>query len=281
MTALTQGLGSGGPDAAHAQAGWLVAESGQGWWTEDAVTETLRAEGENRPSRPSDIVSVTGEVAHTLTGEGFDASEDGTGRGNPIVPVSEGDLEERAVWQGQGSNVGPLGTLRAGNGNAAGGVPFVAETFVPDVAATLTSGSHSDGVNPPGRRAEDDVNLVAYERDAGDGRSVPDDAAGPRAIGFANQHRVEPREELAETVTGSNGQPGCVAVRAPTSSAVAVRRLTPTECERLQGFPDGWTDVDGAADSPRYKQLGNAVATVCSGWIGWRIDAYMRGWRPA
>ena len=44
-----------------------------------------------------------------------------------------------------------------------------------------------------------------------------------------------------------------------------VRRLTPTECERLQGFPDGWTE--GQADSHRYKQLGNAVAVPCVQWI--------------
>lgn len=44
-----------------------------------------------------------------------------------------------------------------------------------------------------------------------------------------------------------------------------VRRLTPTECERLQGFPDGWTD--GQADSNRYKQMGNAVAVPVVSWI--------------
>jgi DNA (cytosine-5)-methyltransferase 1 len=44
-----------------------------------------------------------------------------------------------------------------------------------------------------------------------------------------------------------------------------VRRLTPTECERLQGFPDGWTD--GQADSHRYKQMGNAVAVPVVDWI--------------
>ena len=44
-----------------------------------------------------------------------------------------------------------------------------------------------------------------------------------------------------------------------------VRRLTPTECERLQGFPDGWTD--GQADSHRYKQMGNAVAVPVVEWI--------------
>ena len=48
-----------------------------------------------------------------------------------------------------------------------------------------------------------------------------------------------------------------------------VRRLTPTECERLQGFPDGWTD--GQADSHRYKQMGNAVAVPVVEWIIKRI----------
>ncbi|MDK1029598.1 MAG: DNA cytosine methyltransferase, partial [Anaerolineae bacterium] len=48
-----------------------------------------------------------------------------------------------------------------------------------------------------------------------------------------------------------------------------VRRLTPVECERLQGFPDGWTD--GQSDTQRYKQLGNAVAVPCAEWIGKKI----------
>ena len=51
-------------------------------------------------------------------------------------------------------------------------------------------------------------------------------------------------------------------VHAETST---VRRLTPTECERLQGFPDGWTE--GQADSQRYKQMGNAVAVPVVSWI--------------
>lgn len=42
-----------------------------------------------------------------------------------------------------------------------------------------------------------------------------------------------------------------------------IRRLTPLECERLQGFPDGWTDIPGASDSARYRALGNSVAIPC------------------
>ena len=48
-----------------------------------------------------------------------------------------------------------------------------------------------------------------------------------------------------------------------------VRRLTPTECERLQGFPDGWTA--GFADTVRYRMLGNAVAVPCAEWIARQI----------
>jgi DNA (cytosine-5)-methyltransferase 1 len=100
------------------------------------------------------------------------------------------------------------------------------------------------------------------------------------------------------TLTGSSGQPPAVAFHARQDSfgeaAVSppldtdphtvgvrqgwrVRRLVPVECERLQGFADGWTDVPyrgrPAADSPRYKALGNSMAVNCMRWIGRRIAA--------
>ena len=46
-----------------------------------------------------------------------------------------------------------------------------------------------------------------------------------------------------------------------------IRRLTPLECERLQGFPDGWTDIPGASDSARYTALGNSVAIPCVDFV--------------
>jgi DNA (cytosine-5)-methyltransferase 1 len=62
---------------------------------------------------------------------------------------------------------------------------------------------------------------------------------------------------------------------------LAVRRLTPTECERLQGFPDNHTLIpwkkkpaDQCPDGPRYKALGNSMAVNCMEWIGQRIDFY-------
>jgi DNA (cytosine-5)-methyltransferase 1 len=57
--------------------------------------------------------------------------------------------------------------------------------------------------------------------------------------------------------------------------AMAVRRLTPVECERLQGFPDGYTDIQpkgkATPDGPRYKALGNSMAVPVMAWIGERI----------
>ena len=66
--------------------------------------------------------------------------------------------------------------------------------------------------------------------------------------------------------------------------AMQVRRLTPTECERLQGFPDGWTAIpwkkkpaDQCPDGPRYKALGNSMAVNCMEWLGERIQAVESG----
>jgi len=60
------------------------------------------------------------------------------------------------------------------------------------------------------------------------------------------------------------------------TQASAVRRLTPTECERLQGFPDGYTLIPyrgkPASDGPRYKALGNSMAVPVMRWIGERIS---------
>ena len=67
----------------------------------------------------------------------------------------------------------------------------------------------------------------------------------------------------------SSGKPDNCTEKAPR----LIRRLTPLECERLQGFPDGWTDLPVASDSARYKALGNSVAIPCVEFIMWGICA--------
>lgn len=157
-------------------------------------------------------------VAHALTSEGADASEDGTGRGTPLV--------------------------------------------VSPVAAALTAGVASRGVSRPGRRQEDDVNLVPV---------MPVTSVSNDASPVVGHNRVG-----ALKVGTGLGTPSAPAV----ATAMAVRRLTPRECERLQGFPDDWTRwlADGTeqSDSARYRQCGNAVAVPVVAWITRRIVAVWR-----
>lgn len=164
--------------------------------TETFIATTLRARAGSR-GVDSDCTDTL--IAHTLRGEGFDASEDGTGRGIPLVPVAD----------------------------------------------TLTSHWH----NSNGAKAGNNAGMIN-----------------------------------------------------PVIHPIGVRRLTPRECERLQGFLDNYTRIpvrvfkrqpktkhfqrypdlyeenpDGtwtrfAADGPRYKALGNSMAVPCMAWIGQRIQ---------
>jgi DNA (cytosine-5)-methyltransferase 1 len=80
--------------------------------------------------------------------------------------------------------------------------------------------------------------------------------------------------DVAPPLKAQNGQTG-KGDGAPLVMGVGVRRLTPVECERLQGFPDGWTDVDSpTADTRRYPALGDAVTVPVAAWIGHRLNDY-------
>lgn len=85
-------------------------------------------------------------------------------------------------------------------------------------------------------------------------------------IAWEMQHASEAYMESGEIAPTLQARMGTGGNNVPM---VGVRRLTPLECERLQGFPDGWTD--GQSDSARYKQLGNAVAVPVVEWICKRI----------
>ncbi len=87
--------------------------------------------------------------------------------------------------------------------------------------------------------------------------------------------------ELGGTVGATLRAGGGGGDKAHVLAALAVRRLTPRECERLQGAPDDWTLVPNAlwkpmADGPRYRMLGNSFAVPVIRWIGTRIDAASR-----
>lgn len=81
----------------------------------------------------------------------------------------------------------------------------------------------------------------------------------PQYVMSSGQANAEITENVSPSLTLLHEQP----------ILNGVRRLTPTECERLQGFPDGWTERQ--PDSARYKQLGNAVTVNVAEWLGRRI----------
>jgi DNA (cytosine-5)-methyltransferase 1 len=148
-------------------------------------------------------------VTHALRADGFDASEDGTGRGTPLVAF---DARQSDVIQ-YGDQSGPLDT----DGHTIA-VAFSAKDYGADaghLAPTLRAGGH-----------------VKSHANAG--------------------------------------------VMPAIQRGMQVRRLTPRECERLQGFPDDYTLIPyrgkPAADGPRYKALGNSMAVPVMAWIGRRIQ---------
>jgi len=100
------------------------------------------------------------------------------------------------------------------------------------------------------------------------------DTRATTVVAFTTDQTPKFKDDCALTMTKQSpsvgGQPQCVA------TAMAVRRLTPRECERLQGFPDDYTLVEyrkkPAADGPRYRALGNSMAVPVMRWIGERIQ---------
>lgn len=95
-------------------------------------------------------------------------------------------------------------------------------------------------------------------------------AAGGHLVAFAENQRGElVTSDTLPSLKVGGGKPG--QGYPAVTDGVIVRRLTPLECERLQGFPDGWTE--GQADSHRSKQLGNSVAVPVFEWVGRRLVA--------
>lgn len=255
VAALTaRGVGTCGADDNQAQAGHLIAQC------------------------------ANGDVSHTLKGEGFDGSEDGTGRGVPVVAFGGGntsgnidiaacltakgqridfEVETFAVHgtQDPDTNREFAHTLGRNNGQENACIAFSYKDngadATSDLSPTIRAGnhdkSHANSGQPP---------AIAYAFKAGQG-------AKAGGIGYAE----EQSPTLTSASSGTNLAPAVM-------HGVAVRRLTPIECERLQGFPDNHTliswrgkDADECPDGPRYKAIGNSMAVPVMRWIGERIAA--------
>lgn len=188
-------------------------------------TDLISVHGTQDPCTDENIAFALGRnngqentIAHSLRGDGFDASEDGMGRGTPLVTVLAFSCKD------SGADSGPLSPT------------------LPAMSGVLPNGGGQ-------------VAVACFKGGQGS-------AAG--SIGYSEH--LSPT--LSSADSGSNRTPALL-------NAMQVRRLTPTECERLQGFPDSYTLVPHrnkpAADGPRYKALGNSWAVPCVRWIGERI----------
>lgn len=238
------------------------------------------------------------DVAHTLRAEGFDASEDGTGRGVLLVPILSGAICKDSFSGGMGGKP---------EGAAAG-------HFLPIAYRTSgNSGAWETGDKVDALTTGTDQNSHVVAIQAGALRENPD--SGPDGVGVQSDiaYTIEARAEVQAVAFDLRGREGGAQFEGPHDTANiraasggssrsyvaeswAVRRLSVTECERLQGYPDGHTLIEvnkrrtvvedearyllakgahvaldnqgrwrtnAAADGPRYKALGNAWAVAC------------------
>ncbi|MEW5729885.1 MAG: DNA cytosine methyltransferase [Pseudomonadota bacterium] len=190
-------------------------------------------------------------VANTLRADGFDASEDGSGRVT-LVPVAYRTAGDGGIYE-EGDRTAPPTTGTDQNANVVAiGVAMrgrdggAAIECGDDLAHALRS-SQGGGDKPFALIASGGADPVAT------------------AIRMLESDSDADLDALVEAL-------------AAAGVSLHVRRLLPVECERLQGFPDGYTDIPWrgrahSSDGPRYKALGNSMAVPVMRWLGERIEA--------
>lgn len=235
-------------------------ETGVGYWQNGV--QTLRAEGENRPSRPSNVVVCstgndqmifcmatqqggaelrTDDRAPTLT-----AAAGMSGNNQPVVAIPINDKATR--WQG---GISPSLQARMGTGGNQIPLTFSMQFF--------------------GDYKENEISCYCKQRDFKDATDL--------VIGIDDEKNAYIDQFGTLKAHASGGTQQHVMER------MVVRRLTPLECTRLQGFPDGWvgigdwTDEKGRvhkeADAPKYKALGNSIALPFWRWMFERMAEYL------
>lgn len=258
-----------------------------------AIAMCLNAGGMGRQDAESETLIPTFgggfDVAHTLRGEGFDASEDGTGRGTPLVAVPHVDT---------------MPTLRAGAGNGGAGHGARSgdskDEYIEPVSygiRTANTSSNGWGIQEEATHTLDQAMGIAVahpiafgvgeQSEVGhflrSGASKADKHESTTYVAQMPAHTFKVRGGCEGGGKGYLGQDDAAFTISTNQDQhlmtpqMQVRRLTPEECEALQGFPRGYTDIKPngkpTADGPRYKALGNSMAVPVMSWIGQRIQA--------
>lgn len=250
-----------------------------------APTISARPSGGGGLGTDFDLDGGLRAVTHASRGEGFDASEGGTGSGTPLVPTVSPAIKARD-YKGPSSDA-------TGDGQPLVPVAFSSKDCAQDagsVSPPLRAMGSTDGRPNGGGQV-----AVAFDMRGREGGAMPEgphDTANIRAADGGSR-----RSYVAYRTTGNDGvyetgdRTGALNTATDPNqnilqSSMAVRRLTPIECERLQGFPDNYTQIpyrnkpaDRCPDGPRYKALGNSMAVPCMRWIGERIQAASDAWK--
>ena len=276
-------------------------EKGKGVATNVAPSLTAS----NDPSRSPQSSEITQQVNAILEAQVAACLRSGGAGG---VPSSRGEHLVATVWRaGDNTNAevcfDHAGTLNCNKGQRGG---IVATAFEPGIAGREGGESRfTHEVTGTLRKAMgDNQTAVAFSQaiplNSMTMQGRPSDTTGRMGSGIGEEgdpcptiskqhhHAVALYENhsIDSRVTGPHEvSPSCRSAfgtgggNIPLVHSTAVRRLTPTECERLQGFPDGYTAIpwkkksaDQCPDGPRYKALGNSMAVPVMRWIGERID---------
>ena len=240
------------------------------------VTATLRAGMSGHP--PVVMGIQQGSAGTEETPDPALTEEAETGGNNQQILFENHGIDARYTGPHE---VAPTMSARYGTGG--NNVPLVSD--MPEsycIAGNIIDREVQNGGNGLGCQPDISYTLTSADRHAVFSRQRSDEFLQNRvtATQSARQHKdatdlvCEPYQNTVGTIgytdhKGINNQyvseDKCI-----VENRKLIRRLTPLECERLQGFPDHWTDIPGASDSARYKALGNSVAIPC-------VDFVLRG----
>ena len=198
-------------------------------------------------------------IAHSLRGEGFDATEDGTGRGIPLIPDTAWALQERD-YKGSDSSTKSGHLIPVA-------IPIHDKATRHNGGGTSRNNDGSSngfGIGQPG----DPMPTLDTAASHMVAQAIPINtqvAFRHNKLGRGTGFGVGAEGDPAFTV-GSNHSHALM-------HAMRVRRLTPRECERLMGIPDDFTLItEKTKDSPRYRALGNSMPVPVMRWLGSRIE---------